>query len=198
MRFNCDRTCPLYEQVDLCRFNPVFKAIGPVTVTSHTATIKCAFNNPDALAAAVDAMGGKYLGRGIHKLFGSNKAEGLGFTLPGWRYPLVANGEALSYDDYNGSWGNVQDIERLKAEYSYRVAEQAAMAQGWATERTEQGLVIHHPSGGTMLVGTAGVDASGFLGVGCHEAIMALGLEYDQLTAKPEYGQVQANIEQGS
>lgn len=90
------------------------------------------------------------------------------------------------------AWGDVAHLEVLKSEYAIAVAEQSASQLGWTCERTEAGLLIHHPSGGTMTVNKNTVDACNFQGHGCHEAIMALGLPWESAVAKPEYSQVKA------
>ena len=100
--FDCPRTCPLFERRDLCRFNPVFKAIGPVVVNSHTVKVKVEYNDPGALRGSVEAMGGTWLGQGNHSLYERGKVgggvlyhEGLRFRFPGWNSPQVmkSNGE---------------------------------------------------------------------------------------------------------
>ncbi len=192
--FTCPRTCPLVGAF-WCRFRPVLDQIGPVRVHSHTATVKVDFADPDALRAAVLAMGGKWLGEGMHRLF-STQHTGLGFTLPGWSYALVAEkAGTLAYDDFNGHWGNPADLERLKAEYAVSKAETAALALGWQCERTAEGLTVYHPSGGHLTVTGATAEAHGFHGQGCHDALLSLGLNLQGLEAKPEFTQVAAEIQ---
>ncbi len=195
-RFSCPRSCPLAGE-RWCRFRPILDRLGPVQVNSHTAQIKVDFGDADTLRAAVESMRGEWLGQGSHKLF-EGPVVGNGFRLPHWVYPLVVSDDGqLHYDDYRGQWGRVSDVEALKAAYSLAVAEQAARTQGWPTERTEAGeLVIHHPSGGSLTVSPGGLlDATGFQGAGCHDAMMQLGLNLSELQAKPEYGQVAAEVQ---
>ena len=197
MKFDCPRSCPQYEQRDECRFNALFAKLGPGVVTSHTTTIKAEFRDHDRLGGAVVALGGKVLGMGTHKLYSESKT-GFGFTLPGWSYPICCQSDGtLAFDNFQGRWGNVADLERLKGEYVIHTAEQSAMAQGWMTERLEGSLLIHHPNGGTMTVTANGAEANGFQGVGCHEALMSLNLPMDQWTSKPEFGQVECEVQQG-
>ena len=196
--FDCPRTCPLFERRDLCRVNPVFKAIGPVVVNSHTVKVKVEYNDQGALRGSVEAMGGTWLGQGNHSLYERGKVEGLGFRLPGWNYPLVlkSNGE-LAYDDYGGCWGNVKDLETLKSQYTISQATQAAAAQGWQTELNGTELVIHHPDGGSLTINGQSLDATGFTGTGCHDAIVALGLPFGDAVAKTEFGQIESEIKVG-
>ncbi len=162
---------------------------------SHTVKVTVEFRDPGALGAAVKALGGHVLGTGSHRLY-QGSYNGFGFTLPGWRYPLVLeSGGKLSFDDYNGMWGNRRDLDRLKAAYSLEAAKQAAEAQGWITEVQGDKLVIYHPSGGTLEVTSAGeVDALGFNGKGCAEAVSTIGAALGregELTVKPEFYEAQ-------
>lgn len=197
MKFDCDRTCPLHERVDACRFNAIFAKLGAGVVTSHTVKVKCQFADPDTFGNAAIAMGGKVLGNGTHNLYSGQTATGFGITLPNWSYPIVlANGE-LSYDNFGGSWGNPADLERLKGEYIIATAESAAQSQGWLTERQGENLIVHHPNGGSMTVNANGAEANGFQGVGCHDALSTLlGPMATEWTAKPEAGQVACEVVQ--
>ena len=173
--FICPRTCPMHGD-RWCRFRAVLDWLGPVRVDSHTARINTEFRDPKALRSAVESIGGTWIGQGSHRLYGSTE-YGLGFTLPDWRYPLVAraNGE-LAYDDYNGSWGNVADLDRLRATYTLSGVIERAAALGWQHELTAQGLVVYHPAGGTITIQGQDVSTAGFVGGGCHDARMQLGL----------------------
>ena len=192
--FACDRTCPLAGE-RFCRFRPVLDLLGPVAVNSQTATIRVEFRDPGTLKSAVLAMGGTWLGQGTHHLYGGNQV-GHGFQLSGWRYPIVLQDGQLAYDDYHGQWGNVQDLEKLKAEYTVALAEQAAQAQGWQCQRTAEGLTIFYPQGGSITVTAGGnVEAHGFQGAGCHDAILALNLPVQDLQAKPEFAATAARVQ---
>jgi hypothetical protein len=156
--------------------------------------------DPRALKAAVEAMGGQFLGEGQYKLYSSSEI-GLGFRLPGWTYPCICRSDGtLAYDDYNGAWGNVNDLQRLKGAYAIEAARLAAQDLGWYTELHGDELVIHHPDGGTLTVSPNGtVDAACFLGRDCASAAApieaALGRKVDT-TLKPEYFQERAKITQ--
>jgi hypothetical protein len=65
--------------------------------------------------------------------------------LPGWQYPVavrIKTGEAV-YDNYNGSWGNIEEFQKVNQEYGLQVAEheegiQTLVAEGWQIERVPQ------------------------------------------------------------
>lgn len=194
MNFTCPRTCPLAGQF-WCRFRAVTDAIGPVRVNSHTAKITVEYRDLDALKSAVESMQGKWLGAGSHQLY-QGPYTGTGFQLEGWRYPCVLDQAGdLHFDNFDGRWGDAVDLDRLKGAYCLAAAEQAAHAQGWLCQRTDTGLVVHHPSGGALTITPDGaLDAAGFVGTGCHDAILQLGLPMSDLQAKPEYSAVQAQV----
>jgi hypothetical protein len=202
-RFDCPRTCPKYESVDACRFGAVFAAAGVRrVVNSHTVTIDVKFSNVDAFAAAVAELGGKFIGRGSHNLFGTMVA-GFGATLPNWRYPIVAKFDgSVAFDNYNGKWGDESDVNRLRSEYAIAAAKLAAEQLGWQCERAGDGsLIIFHPNGGTLTVDASGaVDANGFNGVGCHDAASIIGAAIGkpvEFTAKAEFYNAEQRLTAG-
>lgn len=173
---------------------------------SHTVTAKVKFTFPGAnkdapLAKAVVKAGGKLLGLGKHKLF-AGSVDGFGFTLPEWRYPLVLTpGGELKFDDYNGSWGNRKDIEKITSIYGIEAAREAANTLGWQVQDQPNGSIqVFHPSGGMVTVGVGGeVDATGFVGISCEKAteplVAAMGGK-DLEQRKAEYFVEHANVQQ--
>ena len=182
---------------------------------SHTVTTKARFRDLDAVEAACNALGWKLLrGKTTHRWFGrwvgdyplpeGVKREELGkcahaIQVPGARYEI---GLVETPEGYKPVWdfwkdgGLSQDAgDRLAAEYNVIHAEHVAQEQGWLTERDGSALLIHVPTsvagfagqGGTIRVEGKTVDATGFMGVGCKEAIDTLGLVYESVTAKPEF-----------
>ena len=164
---------------------------------SHTVHIRVDFKDRKRLESAVKALGGRWLGKGTHRLYGGSYT-GDGFTLPNWQYPLVFRDDGqMAYDDFNGAWGDVKDLDRLRAAYALDTAQKAAETQGWQTEFVGENLVIYHPEGGTLTVAPGGtVDATGFQGKGCLDSILALGLPVESAQAKPEFSAVAAQVQQ--
>ena len=164
---------------------------------SHTVTVKVEYRNMNALRAAVEAMGGQWIGEGVHRLF-QGPEQGVAFKLKGWRYPCVLRKDGtLAYDDYNGAWGDPEDLKKLQKRYAFEAAKQAAMEQGWQFEEAEDHLTIFHPDGGEIRVlGDGTVDTSCFIGMDCEAASApieaALGRRLEQVH-KPEYYQ-QKNV----
>lgn len=138
---------------------------------SHTISIRIEVKDKNALGVSVVELNGVVLGEGTHSLF-QGKEVGYGFTLPAWTFPLVLkeSGE-LAYDDFGGHWGDKADLGRLMELYAVHAAKAAAEAQGWMSERRGATLIIHHPAGGTLTIGSNGqVDAEGFVGSSCTKA----------------------------
>jgi hypothetical protein len=170
---------------------------------SHTVTAKVSYAYPKGegspLAKTVVKAGGTVLGEGTHSLY-QNKEKGFGFTLPGWRYPIVLkeNGE-LKFDDYRGSWGDTRDLDRLKSIYGVEAARQQAEELGWMVQdQAGGGIQIFHPSGGMISVTAEGtIDANNFVGTSCAEATKDIvaamgGASLD--VKKPEWEQESANV----
>jgi hypothetical protein len=71
---------------------------------------------------------------GQHSLFGSQSAKGLGFTLPGWRYPIViAEDGNISYDAYGSSLSKPVDeyFGEFRAAYGVEKTKAEALANGY-------------------------------------------------------------------
>lgn len=168
--WKCGRTC---TPGHACRFTAVLSSMGVrQTVVSHTRKVAVEFRDPDALRAAVEAMGGRWIGHGTaHRMFDGSQHSGHAFALPGWSYPLIAtDAGSLAYDDYNGRWGNVADLDAVRGGYAIEAALMAAAAQGWQSERHADGTAtVFHPEGGTFKVTPAGIEGAGFCGTGCEE-----------------------------
>lgn len=224
MNFSCPRTCPMHAE-RWCRFRKILDAMGPVRVDSHVATIDCEIRDLDALEIACRRLGLEFRhGQQTYRWFGEfvgdaplpkgMTAEDLGkcdhaIAVPdndrAYEIGVRQNEDGtytLAWDFFNGGYGletivGGRDSKKLVAEYSVAVAENAAKVQGWLCERTvDGGLTIFHPSGGTLTVAPGGtLDASGFVGDGCHSAMLELGMPLEAMTAKPENASVVAQAQ---
>lgn len=99
---------------------------------SHTMNINLEIRDKEALAAACERLGLNILNGDLHSLY-SSKEKGIGIMLPGWNYPLVIkeNG-TVTYDNYNGSWGNIDELNKLIAYYGLEKAKLEAQKQGYS------------------------------------------------------------------
>ena len=71
----------------------------------------------EILADVCRQVGGKIL-EGQKFKFYSGTAEGTGIQLENWQYPIVIgqNG-SISYDNYGGKWGNIEQLHELIDRY---------------------------------------------------------------------------------
>ncbi len=86
---------------------------------SHIVTIRTAMRDPVALAAACRRLGLAEPVAGTVRLF-SSQATGQVVQLPGWQYAIVvdtADGQ-IHYDNFNGSWGKQEELDRLIQRYA--------------------------------------------------------------------------------
>ena len=98
---------------------------------SHIVSIKTEVRDPAAVGAACRRLGLAEPVHGTAKLF-EGEAIGLLVKLPGWLYPVacdVQTGE-LRYDNYNGSWGSQDHLDRFMQSYAVEKAKIEARRRG--------------------------------------------------------------------
>ena len=73
------------------------------------------------------------------KLF-SGEVNGLAVQLPDWRYPVVCetNSGQVKFDNYNGRWGDQQELDRFLQGYTVEKTKLEARRKGHSV--TEQPL----------------------------------------------------------
>jgi len=121
---------------------------------SHIVQIQTEVRDPAAVGAACSRLGLPEPARGTAKLF-EGEATGLLVRLPGWLYPVVcdlATGQAR-FDNYNGAWGGVEELNRFMQAYSVEKATIEARKRGHSV--AEQPL----PDGSVRLTITVGGGA---------------------------------------
>jgi len=106
---------------------------------SHIVTIKTEVRDPAAVAAACRRNGLPEPALGTADLF-DGKVAGLLVRLPGWLYPVACDTDSgvLRYDNYNGSWGGEEHLDRFKQSYAVEKAILEARKKGYAV--SEQSL----------------------------------------------------------
>ena len=98
---------------------------------SHIVTIKTEVRDAEAVRAACERLGLEQPVQGTARLF-EGEASGLLVKLPGWTYPAVvdtATGQ-VRYDNYNGSWGDPQHLDRFLQAYAIEKAKLEARKRG--------------------------------------------------------------------
>jgi hypothetical protein len=99
---------------------------------SHIVTIQTEVRDAAAVSAACRKLGLPEPAHGIATLF-SGEAAGLLVRFPGWVYPLcidTASG-TLRYDNYGGSWGSPEHLDRFLQRYAIEKATIEARRKGF-------------------------------------------------------------------
>ena len=109
------------------------------TPLSHIVTIKTQIRETAGVAAACRRLALPEPVHGTADLF-SGQATGLLVQLPGWLYPAVVETATgtVRYDNYNGAWGDEQQLHRFLQAYVVEQARIEARKKSYLT--TEQSL----------------------------------------------------------
>jgi hypothetical protein len=102
--------------------------------------IQTKIHDPMAVNAACQRLNLPAAVQGSAKLF-SGEATGLVVQLPDWHYPAVIDTQTgdISYDNYNGQWGEQQHLDRFLQLYAVEKAKLEARKRGFSvTEQTLQ------------------------------------------------------------
>lgn len=113
---------------------------------SHIVSIKTQIRDPIALSAACRRLGLAQPMQGTATLY-SSTASGLIVQLPNWQYPVVVDTQTcqVHFDNFNGSWGEQKELDRLLQAYAIEKARIEARKAGHSV--TEQAL----PNGSVKL-----------------------------------------------
>jgi hypothetical protein len=102
---------------------------------SHTMNISIELHDRAALEAACQRLG-LTMKEGRHKLY-STIEEGIAISLPKWNYPIVVKSDGtVAYDNYNGNWGRIEELNKLKAFYGLEKAKAEARKKGYSVYET--------------------------------------------------------------
>ena len=108
---------------------------------SHIVSIQTEVRDPHAVATACRRLGLPEPVHGTAALF-SGEATGIVIKFPEWLYPAVvdiATGR-VSYDNYEGAWGDQKQLDRFLQIYVVEKAKLEARKKGYAvTEQSLQG-----------------------------------------------------------
>ena len=106
---------------------------------SHIVTIKTEVRDHAAVAAACRRLTLPEPVHGTAELY-SGQATGLLVQLPGWLYPAVVETATgtVRYDNYNGAWGDEQQLHRFLQAYMVEQARIEARKKSYLT--SEQSL----------------------------------------------------------
>jgi len=106
---------------------------------SHIVTIKTEVRDAIAVRSACQRLKLPEPTSGKVKLF-SGEVTGLAVQLPDWRYPVVCETTSgqVKFDNYNGRWGDQQELDRFFQSYTVEKTKLEARRKGHSV--TEQNL----------------------------------------------------------
>jgi gamma-glutamylcyclotransferase (GGCT)/AIG2-like uncharacterized protein YtfP len=100
---------------------------------SHIATIETKFKDKKVLKKTCDRLGIRYENVTNYKFYDGTRKSGLAIYLSGWKYPAVITDEGeIFYDNYNGSWGSIEKLNKVKDYYGLEKAKKAARSKGYS------------------------------------------------------------------
>lgn len=103
---------------------------------SHTMNIKIDMKDFSAVSRAAKRLNLPAIEDKVHRLYSSTE-EGLGIFLPGWKYPVVVKKDGtVSFDNYEGRWGNIEYLNKFKAHYGLEKAKAEAQRKGYRVFET--------------------------------------------------------------
>ncbi len=105
---------------------------------SHIVEIKTEVRDQHAVQAACRRLKLSSPTQRTARLF-SATASGLCVDLPGWQYPLVCNLSTgqLSYDNFNGHWGEQKHLSSFLQAYAVEKAKIEARRKGHSVSETQ-------------------------------------------------------------
>lgn len=104
---------------------------------SHTVKNEIDLKDTQVLEKTLHRLGVRSEQVENYTMFDGKKVSGLAIYLKGWRYPavLTTNGE-LFYDNYNGSWGDITELNTLKQYYGVEKTKKLARVKGYSVTET--------------------------------------------------------------
>lgn len=106
---------------------------------SHVIKLQLEIKDRDLFAQVARDMGLQVTENATVEFYGGFEQSGLAVQLPDWMYQIVVDdaGE-VHYDNFNGYWGDIQELNHLSQEYVAAVVEREAVMAGQYAIREEQ------------------------------------------------------------
>lgn len=105
---------------------------------SETFNVDLELRDKAALAAACSRLG-LSVASGVHNLYRDKGLQGLGVSLQGWRFPAIVKADGtVAYDNYHGRWGDIKELNKLKAYYGLEKAKIEARKKGLSVYESVQ------------------------------------------------------------
>lgn len=96
--------------------------------------VKQAVKNVPAFEAACERLGLELKAPGTYNVW-NRPTKGRGLRLPGWKYDIVVEeGGTIAYDNHNGGWGKMTELDALMQQYGLTSLEAEARQYGHLLE----------------------------------------------------------------
>lgn len=104
---------------------------------SHIVQIKTEVRDVEAIKGACRRLKLEEPVNANHHVFSVHR-QGWGVKLPNWTYPVVCNTEtgAVDFDNYNGSWGKQEELDKFLQAYAVEKAVLEAQRNGYSLYET--------------------------------------------------------------
>lgn len=101
---------------------------------SHLATVEIELNDIDVLKETCKKLDIDYEIVNDYEFYDGSIRSGFAIHLDGWKYPAIVSndGSEIYMDNYNGSWGDISELNRVKQYYGVEKAKKAARRQGYS------------------------------------------------------------------
>lgn len=109
---------------------------------SHQTTLDTEIKDLAALESAAEHLGYRVEHNATVQLYErtARHENCTAVHIPGWRYPVAVSDGKIYYDNYEGEWGDVKQLNAFRQRYARDVAVKTAKARGYrVTETTEGG-----------------------------------------------------------
>ena len=99
---------------------------------SHTVKVQIELNDLNVLKTTCERLNLNYQINGTAKMYDGTTHQGFVINLPNWHYPIVISRKDLYYDNYEGRWGDIAELNKLKTYYGVEKVKRLARAKGYS------------------------------------------------------------------
>lgn len=106
---------------------------------SETIKTELHIKDEQAIKLACGELGLQMTPAGDVKLYSETVRNSIGVQLPRWKYQIAIEPKSgvVKYDNYNGNWGDVKELNRFQQMYAVHTATLAAKRKGYTVRRVQ-------------------------------------------------------------
>jgi hypothetical protein len=111
---------------------------------SHIASIDIELKDIEALKEACKRLNIKFENVENYKFYDGTRKSGLAIHLPNSKYPMVLDNNGKAYfDNYNGRWGDLAELDKVKDHYGLELTKRQAKVKGYTfyERKTQDGKI---------------------------------------------------------